>query len=406
MNIWLITIGEPIPIEENRKKLRTALLAKTLIERNHSVKWWISAYDHFKKEWAFKNDTSITTKDGLTLIPLRGIGYKRNISLSRIIDHRIIARKFKKAALCRPLPDIIITSMPPHDLAYESVMFATKNRIPVLVDIRDPWPDIFVNHVPAKFQKVAKIILSNDFRMLKKTMQKASGLIAVTNTFLNWGLKYSNREMNYSDRVFYLGGERLSEGEGQIKNGEYSDKLNNRFVVTFVGTFAHYHNPSILLEAAAKLKDTNVQFVIAGSGEYFNVIQEKASLLNNVTLTGWLSQNAICSLLKNSHVGVCPTNQVVDLFPNKAFTYLSAGLPLISAFEGDLKELIEKHQIGFFYPPNNTDALVECIKKLYDNPLLYKDMSENARRIFYEKFDADYIYKEYAEHIEKIVRGK
>lgn len=33
-------------------------------------------------------------------------------------------------------------------------------------------------------------------------------------------------------------------------------------------------------------------------------------------------------------------------------------------------------------------------------------MSENASRVFDEKFDADKIYEEYAEHIEKIVRGK
>lgn len=405
MNIWLIQTGEPFP-GKNVKKMRTAILADKLAEKGHKVTWWTSAFEHLKKEWIYKEDTESIIKDSLKVIALKGYGYRKNISLSRIIDHRRIARKFRKLACTSPEPDIIITSMPPHDLAYESVMFATRKHIPVLVDIRDPWPDIFVNHVPAKFKKVAEIILYNDFRMVKKTMQKASGLIAVTNTFLKWGLKYSNREMNYRDKVFYLGGERLSEGQGQIKLLDYSDKLNNSFVVTFVGTFAHYHNPSILLDVAAKLRGTNIQIVIAGSGEYFNTIKEKASLLNNVTLTGWLSQEEINALLKFSSVGICPTNQVVDLFPNKAFTYLSAGLPLISAFQGDLRELIEKNQIGFYYPPNNTDALVECIRKLYENPVLYRNMSENGKKIFDEMFDAEKIYEKYAEHIEKIAREK
>lgn len=377
-------------------------MADKLVGRGHQVTWWTSAFDHFKKDWVYKKDIELTINENYKIYVLKGIGYRRNISISRFLDHRIIARKFSKTASYLTKPDIIITAMPPHDLAFKSVMFAVENRIPVLVDIRDPWPDIFVNHVPAKLKKIAELILYNEFRMLKKTMQKASGLIAVTNTFLKWGIKYSNREINYWDKVFYLGGERLSEGQGQIlKNVEHPDKLDDKFVVTFVGTFAHYHNPSILLDVAVKLKETNIQIVIAGSGEYFNAIKEKASFIDNVTLTGWLSQGEISTLLKFSRVGICPTNQVVDLFPNKAFTYLSASLPIISAFQGDLKDLIEKYQIGFYYPPNNTDALVACIKRLYYNQVLYREMSENAKKIFEEMFDAEKIYEEYADHIEK-----
>ena len=94
---------------------------------------------------------------------------------------------------------------------------------------------------------------------------------------------------------------------------------------------------------------------------------------------------------------------VVDLPTNKAYSYLSAGLPIISAFQGDLKEVIEKYQIGFYYPPNDVDALVNCIKKLYEEEL-YKQMSENARRVFEEMYDANKIYEEYVEHIERIAR--
>jgi len=48
------------------------------------------------------------------------------------------------------------------------------------------------------------------------------------------------------------------------------------------------------------------------------------------------------------------------------------------------------------------DALVNCIKKLYNDEVPYKKMAENARRVFNEKLDADKIYEEYAEYIEKI----
>lgn len=46
MNIWLIQIGEILPLEEKAKKMRTALLADKLVERGYSVLWWTSAFDH------------------------------------------------------------------------------------------------------------------------------------------------------------------------------------------------------------------------------------------------------------------------------------------------------------------------------------------------------------------------
>jgi len=39
MNIWLITIGEILPIKEDTRKGRTAFLAEKLAERGHNVLW-------------------------------------------------------------------------------------------------------------------------------------------------------------------------------------------------------------------------------------------------------------------------------------------------------------------------------------------------------------------------------
>ena len=50
MNIWLIQTGEKLPLQNKERKLRTTLLADCLIKRGHSVLWWASAFDHFKKD--------------------------------------------------------------------------------------------------------------------------------------------------------------------------------------------------------------------------------------------------------------------------------------------------------------------------------------------------------------------
>ena len=404
MNIWLIQIAEPLPITIAVRKMRTALLADKLAERRHSILWWTSAFNHFKKEWVFKKDTDLELTRNIKIRSLKGIGYKKNISISRFIDHRIIARKFRRLAPEILKPDIIITSMPPHNLAFEAVMFAKDNNIPVLVDIRDEWPDLFLNHIPPRLQKVGKIALRRDFSMIKKTMQNANGLIAMMNPLLDWGLNYAKRDKTWRDRVFYLGHKRsICCTNNPDKMLKLIEDMRNRFVVTFVGAFVHHANPSILIDCARELVDENIYFVLAGDGDLFAEIKKKSSNLSNVAMPGWLKQSEINTLLEYSDVGVCCMTQIRNAFGNKVFGYLSAGLPILSAWQGDLKDIIEKYQIGFYCPPNDIDALVGCIQKLYDAPTLHKKMSENAIRVFTEMFDADKIYNEYADHIEKIV---
>lgn len=407
MNIWLIQTGEPLPIDNSIKKMRTAILADKLVERGHSVLWWASAFDHFKKKWIFKKDTQFEIQKNYKIFALKGIGYKKNLSLSRYIDHRIIAWKFKRQASVIPKPDVIVASMPPHDLAYQAVMFAKKNNIPVLVDIRDPWPDIFLEHIPKPLQGIARKLLVIDFQMIRKTMQMADGLIAVTNTFLEWGLKYATREKTLTDKILPIGYKR-QKTLNDSKTAKFThliEELKDKFIIFFVGIMSRkYHNPSILLEVAEKLKNENIHFVIAGTGELFDELKIASKNLNNVTLTGWLNHDEIEFWLKHAKVGVCPVARNASLLTNKSYAYLSAGLPVISAFQGDLKEIIEKYQIGFYYPPNDVEALTDFIKKLYNDKALYAKMSENARKLFDEMFDADKIYEEYVKHIETVYK--
>lgn len=406
MNIWLIQIAEPLPITTGVGKMRTALLADKLVGRGHSVLWWTSAFDHFKKKWIFRTDTDLNVRNSFNIKALKGAGYKKNISFSRFVDHRIIARKFRRLAPEMPKPDIIITSMPPHNLAFEVVMFAKDNNIPVLVDIRDEWPDLFLNYVPPRLQRFVKMALFREFSIIKKTMQSADGLIAMMNPLLEWGLNYAKRDKTWRDRVFYLGHKRgICCTNNPDKMPQLVEDIRDRFVITFIGAFSHNNNPSILIDCAKELIDENICFVLAGDGDLFAEIKKKSSDLPNMILPGWLEQSEINTLLEYSDVGVCPTTRVRNAFPNKAFMYLSAGLPILSAWQGDLKDIIEEYQIGFYYPPNDVDALVNSIKKLYEDQELYRTMSNNALRVFDELFDADKIYNEYADHIEKIASG-
>jgi len=402
MIVWLVQTGEALPLSENVKKMRVALLADKLIKAGHSVIWWASAFDHFQKRWMFSEDTLFQIKPGLNIYALKGTGYQKNISLARFIDHRIIARKFKKLAPQMPRPDVVLASTPPHDLAYRVVAYAQKYNIPVIVDIRDEWPDFFLLLAPAIFQRILRILLAREFYMIKKALGQAISLTAMITPLLDWGLQYAGRPKTANDRVFYFGYKKTCLGRGEEKRCDLFNFGPDKFVVIFLGTITRNNNPAILIDCAERLKNSNILFVIAGDGEIFNELKVRASTLSNVIMPGWLNQEEMACLLENSHVGICPTPKLRYAFPNKAFAYLSAGLPLIMPFQGDLKEFAEKQEFGFHYDPNDTATLIRHIQRLAADRALYKKMSANAKKIYEQMFDADRIYEDFVKHIEKM----
>jgi glycosyltransferase involved in cell wall biosynthesis len=308
-----------------------------------------------------------------------------------------------------PRPDVIVASLPPHDLAYESVRFGREHGIPAIVDIRDPWPDIFLNHVPPNLRTIARSVLHDDFKMVEATMKNADGLVSVSSDFMEWGLKYADREKSSADRIFHLGHQKrhvLDESRAIGRFERLIPLLKKKFIVIFIGTISKgYHDPSILLEVAEKLADhEEIYFVIAGDGSLLDELKRHSRHLHNLAFTGWLDQDEMAFFLKQARIGVCPCAVEESLPTNKTAAYLSAGLPVISAFQGEIRTIIEEKRIGFYYPPQDEDTLASHIKELYNDPELYRQMSGNAEKVFRELFDADNIYREYAEYVEKMAK--
>ena len=84
--------------------------------------------------------------------------------------------------------------------------------------------------------------------------------------------------------------------------------------------------------------------------------------------------------------------------------YLSAGLPVISAFQGDLKEIIESEQVGYYFEPGDADGLMNAILKLHNNPRIYEELSRKAISVFDSGFEEKKVYGDFADYVEMIAR--
>ena len=159
MRFWLITVGEPVPLPGGRERLlRTGVLGGHLARAGHDVTWWTSTVDHFRKRFHSVPGPVLSVQPRYEVRFLSGRLYHHNLSLARLRNHREIARAFRATAATVPQPDLIVCSLPPLELCVEAVHFGRERGIPVFLDVRDPWPDVFYQVLPVPLRRLGPLL--------------------------------------------------------------------------------------------------------------------------------------------------------------------------------------------------------------------------------------------------------
>ncbi len=410
MRVWLIQTGEPVPLSESVKRIRTALLASELASRGHHVVWWASSFDHGSRNFVAPGGSTHRLDDGIELRLLPALGYKNNVSLQRYIDHRYVARCFRKEIRRDlPIPDLIVAATPDYHIAAEAGEYATRKGIPYIVDLRDVWPDSIVEALPpGPLQTLGKVALSRDFSKLSRTLQRATGLIGMMQSMLDWGLSYAGRPQGSLDRVFYLG-----TAPSPMPDAAFAEDLKSRLgphehpTVVYIGTFGRFNHPEVILSAVEEIcrqiPRPPFNVIIGGEGERYASIRSKYKHLPGIHFTGWLTAREIASALSIADLGVVPWSAGIA-FPNKAFSYLEAGLPFLHSAGGDLRQIAEEEGFGEFFEPGNSQMLAKQLLRLAKDPTTVSKMAQRASVSYARQFRSDTIYRHYADYLESIDR--
>lgn len=411
MEIWLLQTGEKLPLQPEVRLMRTGLLAEEIRNRGHKLTWWASSFDHYSKSWISNDDASITLNNGTQLKLLAGIGYKKNISIRRFIDHFFVAKKFMIEANKMPKPDIIIAALPDYRIAYKAYMYAKKNNIPFVLDLRDRWPWDFLNFFPRRLKWVARLVLFRDFKMATELIRSADALVTMMESWIAWTRMppICRKDDALKNKVFYLGANNLrgdpSHLRPQILN--LVEKIKEKWVVLFIGAFNNSYWPKIAIEAAAEIAkiddargEKDIVFVLAGDGDWMEELKVMSAAAPNVFLPGYVNNEEIYALLDIAKVGLITANGNFEAVPNKLFTYMSGGLPILSSLVGETRQLIDRQKIGINYV--SASELVGAIKKLNRDDGLHREMAGNAQELFDSKYESSKLYGHYVDYVEKI----
>jgi len=416
MRVWLIKIGEPIPTVDgpHGRWMRTGLLARALAFRGHEVLWWTSAFEHARKRHRSEKDKIVELSDSFRILMMRARGYSSGRSLGRILDHIAITRRFRHLARTQAAPDVIVASMPTPGLCRAAVDYGRENNVPVVLDMRDMWPECFVWSAPKFARGLVWLASRPAARALRKACSGATAIVGITRPFVEWGLRYAGRAGTPLDRDFPHGYSERSPDQQDIRKAELSwaergvKEQPGRFVACFFGYMGHDFELEAVIEAAGILEkqDLPFTFVLCGTGDNLEKYKDLAKGLHSVVFPGWVGPAEIWTLMRISSVGLAPyfgTKSFRASIPNKAIEYLSGGLPIVSSLQGVLAELLCEHDCGLTYPEANPEGLAAALRELYDQPERLREMSRNARSLFEKRFVAEKVYGEMAEYLKEVI---
>jgi glycosyltransferase involved in cell wall biosynthesis len=397
--------------------LRTGYLSQNLADRGHEVTWWTSAFDHSRKRKIAIQAESVRVNDRLTLRLLDGGGYQSNVSIRRIRDHRRLAGLLDAGLRREPLPDIIVCSLPPIELAFSAVQFGIERNVPTVLDMRDMWPDIFVDEFPRGTRGLAKLLLKPFFRQAEQACRGATAITGITEEFVAWGLQRGKRERTARDCAFPMGYRATAVSLEKLRDAVRFWKAlgvqpNPAVpIFCFFGNMGRIFDLDTVIRAAAIVAERgrDVRFVLCGSGERFSEYQTLAARQKNVVLPGWVDEAKIQVLLGWAYAGLDPLPERYDFLAtinNKAIEYLSAGVPILSSpARGLLAETLTRHECGASCPANDPFALAELVWRAMENPSAWETKANNARLFFDTQLDAQKVYSKFSNLLESIVRG-
>ena len=229
--------------------------------------------------------------DDLKFVHIKCSNYCKT-DLRRIVNMEQFSFRFKKIAKNFEPPDVIVADT--YCISYRPIYeYCRAHSIPFVVDVRDLWPQSIVEYLG--FSEKNPIILAM-YKMEKNMYINADRIIFS----FDGGYDYiQDRNLNVAvpkNKVFFINnGVDLDEFKlNSVKYKITDSDLDNStlFKVVYVGSIRKVNNLGLLLDAAKKVKNKNVRFLIWGSGDELEPLKKRISVekIMNVVFKGFIEK--------------------------------------------------------------------------------------------------------------------
>ncbi|MCJ8277034.1 MAG: glycosyltransferase, partial [Bdellovibrionales bacterium] len=279
--------------------------------------------------------------------------------------------------------EIVFLSSPPFITTLIGSWAALIRRKFLVFDIRDPYPDVFVEHnVVSASNPIYRVLLW----LTHWTYRRASLNITVTdgfyNTFQGYGVNNFKIYRNgYNEEMFSAGHEK-----------------HKTFTAVSHGNLGAFQNIDLLLKVAEEVynRDPEIKFVVAGSGVQAHKLEK--STLKNLDYLGQVDYANIPEIVGAAHVGLSFRTDG-DLgktaFPIRIYEFIASGLAVVNTPLNESGDLLEAEGAGRQFKSEQVQAIVDYILELKKETPKFDPQK-------FEKFSRGRIAREFTKDLETL----
>ena len=404
MRVWVIKTGEPLPYlveEADERFLRAGQVARAAAVADHQVVWWNARFFHQKKHYRTPPENQLLPGQGGApdVVLLGSRGYTNHLGLRRFLDHRDMARSFRRLAPTQPEPDVIFCAWPVIDLCAAAVDFGKARGIPVVLDVRDLWPDVIYEKLNTRLPfRTNGAFLPYEIQG-RRAIRGAAAISGLTQGMLDWARGRFGG--SGPDRVFHqcmTRAELIKDIQAEASAFWASKGVDLEAPMTrlvWSGSLIQETDGAALLEALEQLPEAaarEIQVVLCGTGALVPRIQETAARLPHLIYGGWVDAPKLTALTEASHIGLLCYLDRFDFrnsVPNKVVDYCAAAMRVLTNLGGEVPRLLGDSDSVISYPTGDATALAQVLGNIAADPVRYRVKHAPSRAVFDEHFDAE-----------------
>ena len=305
--------------------------------------------------------------------------------------------------------DIIVGTSPQFFTICAAYAVSIFKGVPWALELRDIWPESIRVVLGIKYSKTLDLVEKLELFLYKK----ADVIISLTYTF-----RKSLISRGVDGRKIYI----ITNG---VDNNHFFPKkkniflvkklkLQDKFVVGYIGTHGLAHALDTVLSAAQAIKfkpnGNRFYFIMLGDGASKKALklQAFAKGLNNIIFLDSVPKNQVVeywSLLDASIIHLKNDKLFTSVIPSKIFESMAMSIPILHGVRGESADIIKCEKVGLLFEPENVNGLVENLQLLADNKKLYQRLKANGP-IAAKRYDRSILAKNMLNILESQVRKR
>lgn len=285
---------------------------------------------------------------------------------------RLLTKKYDK---------IFIYQLSPVMMSIAGIIVGKIKRVETTMYVLDLWPENLFSVLDVKNPFLRKLAAKISHWHYKKVDK----LIVLSDKMKRQLIEVTDAP---DDKIIVLPQACEKIYEKDVRDKDLEKRFKDGFNILFAGNISPAQSFETIIGAAKRLKKddmTDINWIIVGDGMSRKWLEDKvkkAGLTDSFYFEGF---KPVADMPKYSGVAdllvacLSRSDLLEATIPAKVMSYIASGKPMVLAMDGEVRELVnETIGCGYAGPTEDSDALADNIKKVYDTP--EKDRAQMGRR--------------------------